>query len=297
MKQEFAEAAEVSESAVSNARLEALPVIAIAILAAVGGLLVVRRSNKQLRALIQNLGESSVCPTEAALQVSQMGQSLSDTASHQAASTEETSAAADHVDEMARKIGANAVLASGLVSQSRTAVETGAADLDRMSSAAERMNTAAESVSRITRVIEDIAFQTNILALNAAVEAARVGSAGAGFAVVADEVRTLSKRSADAASETSALIQDAVLSLPPGRVLYSALAGIVRADSNRFHRRVENRRGAAPQLLPADFGYGSDRESGTHDRAWHAANRGRCRRKRCRKRRNRSPGILRADSR
>ncbi|HYP07577.1 MAG TPA: methyl-accepting chemotaxis protein [Bryobacteraceae bacterium] len=210
VKKEFSEVTEFARSSVLKAKVAALPVIALAIAAGIVGLLIVARSNKQLRTVARELGEGAGCLSEAATHVSRLGHDLAGTASRQAASTEETSAAAEEVSTMARKIVDDASVASGLVAESRTCVETGAAELDRMSTAVERMNASTESVSKIIRVIEEIALQTNILALNAAVEAARVGNAGAGFAIVADEVRTLAKRSAQAANETSTLIVDAV---------------------------------------------------------------------------------------
>jgi methyl-accepting chemotaxis protein len=123
---------------------------------------------------------------------------------------EETSAALEQVSGMAKRNAENARLAEGLSGQTRTAADTGAANMEEMKQAMDAIKVSSAGISKIIRTIDEIAFQTNILALNAAVEAARAGEAGMGFAVVAEEVRSLAQRSAASARETAAKIEDSV---------------------------------------------------------------------------------------
>jgi len=111
---------------------------------------------------------------------------------------------------MTRRNAENAGQAKVLSAQTRTAADSGAAEMEGMQIAMAEIKTSAANIAKIVQSIDDIAFQTNILALNAAVEAARAGEAGAGFAVVADEVRALAQRSAQAAKETAEKIEDSV---------------------------------------------------------------------------------------
>jgi methyl-accepting chemotaxis protein len=144
---------------------------------------------------------------------------ISDGASSQAASFEETAASLEEMASMTKRNAENAASAKDIAGQARSAVDTGAADMTQMAQAMHEIKAAGDSITKIIRTIDEIAFQTNILALNAAVEAARAGEQGLGFAVVADEVRNLAQRSAAAAKETAAKIGDAIAKSERGVVL------------------------------------------------------------------------------
>jgi ammonium transporter, Amt family len=79
-----------------------------------------------------------------------------------------------------------------------TAVTQLAGDLEQASLRADAVADQANSITAVVSLINSIAEQTNLLALNAAIEAARAGESGRGFAVVADEVRSLSQRTQEA---------------------------------------------------------------------------------------------------
>jgi len=145
----------------------------------------------------------------AAGQVASSSAALSQGATQQAASLEETSASMEEMASMTRRNAENAHQASQLmVDADRTVRDANAALLDLVG-AMRGIQESSAKVAKIVKAIDEIAFQTNILALNAAVEAARAGEAGMGFAVVADEVRNLAQRSAQAAKDTATLIEDA----------------------------------------------------------------------------------------
>ncbi|MGC3959857.1 MAG: methyl-accepting chemotaxis protein [Verrucomicrobiota bacterium] len=146
----------------------------------------------------------------AASQVSATSQVLADGASEQAASLEESSASLEEMASMIKRTDSNAQIAKQLGNDTRTAADTGAADMQAMSQAMDDIKVSSDNIAKIIRTIDEIAFQTNLLALNAAVEAARAGDAGMGFAVVADEVRALAQRSAQAAKETANQIEDSI---------------------------------------------------------------------------------------
>jgi len=135
---------------------------------------------------------------------------LADGASQQAASLEETSASLEEMAGMTKRNAEAAHNAKQIAGRTRTAVENGAAGMQRMNAAMDGIKSSSAEIAKIIKTIDEIAFQTNILALNAAVEAARAGEAGAGFAVVAEEVRALAKRSATAARETADKIEIAM---------------------------------------------------------------------------------------
>jgi methyl-accepting chemotaxis protein len=133
---------------------------------------------------------------------------LSDSASAQASSIEETSASVDELSSMTKRNAESTSEADKLMSDaSRT---TGEANtfMKELTASIKEIAIASDQTKKIIKNIDEIAFQTNLLALNAAVEAARAGEAGAGFAVVADEVRNLAMRATASAKDTSTLIDD-----------------------------------------------------------------------------------------
>lgn len=135
---------------------------------------------------------------------------LSDSASSQAASLEETSASLEEMSSMVSQNATNSSEANQVMTSLTESVKHAQVSMQATSHTMQDIATSSEAIEKIIRVIDEIAFQTNILALNAAVEAARAGEAGAGFAVVADEVRALAARSAEAARESSELVGNAM---------------------------------------------------------------------------------------
>ncbi|MFH1081643.1 MAG: methyl-accepting chemotaxis protein [Pseudomonadota bacterium] len=133
---------------------------------------------------------------------------LSDSASSQASSIEETSASVDELSSMTKHNAESTSEADKLMSAASHATGEARNLMKELTVSIKEIATASEQTKKIIKNIDEIAFQTNLLALNAAVEAARAGEAGAGFAVVADEVRNLAMRATASAKDTSALIDD-----------------------------------------------------------------------------------------
>ena len=174
---------------------------------------IARQFGRSIRAqgiVVEHLGSAAEQVAAAAFELSSSSKLLAEGAASQAASIEETSAATQEIDSMARRNTLNSTSTAKMVAMANAQFkETGEA-LTEMVGAMEEVRTSSGQISKIIQEIDQIAFQTNILALNAAVEAARAGEAGMGFAVVADEVRNLARRSAEAARNTSVLIENSI---------------------------------------------------------------------------------------
>ncbi|MFA6507039.1 MAG: methyl-accepting chemotaxis protein [Treponemataceae bacterium] len=155
-------------------------------------------------------------------QVSQAGQSLSQGATEQASSLEETTASVAEITAQTRQNAENAIRANSLAKEARESAERGNAQMKDLVVGMADINTSAKEIGKIVQSIDDISFQINLLALNANIEAARAGKYGKGFAVVAEEVRTLAVRAAASVKETNAMVTMAIANINRGNELVSA---------------------------------------------------------------------------
>lgn len=168
-----------------------------------------------------------------ALQVSIL---LTDSASGQAASIEETSASLDEIASMTRQNAENTTEANRFMLSAKEAIQKANESMIELTGSMKDIAKASEETQKIVKSIDEIAFQTNLLALNASVEAARAGEAGSGFAVVADEVRNLAMRAKESASNSSNLIEDIVNKIKGGENLVrvtNAAFGEVTSHSDK----------------------------------------------------------------
>ena len=188
----------------------AITTVAVLLLTAAATWWLLRTVTRGILAIAVRLGDGSREVSSASTQVSAASQHSAAGASEQAASLEETSASLEELSSMTKRNAEAAAQAKALAADTRTAADSGCAEMVEMKVAVEAIQTSGRNIAKIIKSIDEIAFQTNLLALNAAVEAARAGESGAGFAVVADEVRSLAQRSALAARETAEKIEESV---------------------------------------------------------------------------------------
>ncbi|HXE12464.1 MAG TPA: methyl-accepting chemotaxis protein [Bryobacteraceae bacterium] len=211
-------------------RWEAVLSTVLALLLSCGlAYVITRKLTIMLKSVMKELSEQTGGIAGAASQISASSQSLAQGASEQAASLEETAAASEQINAMARRNSEHSQVASNLASAAEAKFTQTNQFLDEMVTAMNEVKTSSDQIGSITKVIDGIAFQTNLLALNAAVEAARAGEAGMGFAVVADEVRSLAQKSASAAQETAGLIEASIAKSNSGIQVVDSLAAAIRS--------------------------------------------------------------------
>jgi methyl-accepting chemotaxis protein len=190
---------------------------------------IIRSTNRVLGDAVSTLTEGSHQLVSAAGQVSTSSQALSQGATEQAASLEETSASMEEMASMTRQNAENSQTAASLMKDVDAKVQGSNQALGDMVASMASIQESSRQVAKIIKTIDEIAFQTNILALNAAVEAARAGEAGMGFAVVADEVRNLAQRSAQAARDTATLIEESIGRATSGNAKVEQVAAAIAA--------------------------------------------------------------------
>jgi methyl-accepting chemotaxis protein len=176
---------------------------------------------------------------EAVGQSAATAMTLSDSASRQAASLEETSSSIEEMTSMIKSSARNAAQTNQIMSASQDIIKNADSSVTQLNDSMREITAASEQTQKIVKTIDEIAFQTNLLALNAAVEAARAGEAGAGFAVVADEVRNLAMRAAEAARNSSGMMQDIVTKVKNGEKLVTITYNAFRQVTDSSEKVVQ----------------------------------------------------------
>jgi methyl-accepting chemotaxis protein len=186
--------------------------------------------NKQLT-IISSLGTSSKKVSSASGAAEASATTLSEAATEQAASLQETMASAEEISAMIDQNAESAAKAKHTVENNDQATKDGSKAVVEMVAAIGEIKTTNQQIleqmelsnkefgeivqiiSEIgdkTKVINDIVFQTKLLSFNASVEAARAGEHGKGFAVVAEEVGNLAQMSGNAAKEISDMLSASI---------------------------------------------------------------------------------------
>ncbi|MCE2950430.1 MAG: methyl-accepting chemotaxis protein [bacterium] len=183
-----------------------------------------RTTSENLARTVRDVNAAAEAVVLSSGEVSKTSQSLSQSASEQASSVEQTSVALREISESVRQNAQGAARTDEIGTVAATEAQ------DSGQAVAETVRAMRAIADRIS-VIFDIAYQTNLLALNAAVEAARAGEHGRGFAVVAAEVRQLAGRSQVAAQEIGTLARSSVEQAERAGQMLEAMVPSIRKTS------------------------------------------------------------------
>ncbi|MBX9797770.1 methyl-accepting chemotaxis protein [Sphingomonas sp.] len=188
----------------------------------------------QLEAMMGQLASAIASIAATTHEITSAADDLSRRTERQAATLEETAAAATQSSGAVKSVASRAGESEKLFSEVFAEAEAGDVVVNDARRAMEDINKSSQAINSIVGLIDGIAFQTTLLALNAGVEAARSGEAGRGFAVVAIEVRSLAEKAAAAAAEIKGLIATSASQIENGVALVDRAGATVRQIVNRF---------------------------------------------------------------
>ncbi|MDM8517247.1 methyl-accepting chemotaxis protein [Desulfobacterales bacterium HSG16] len=198
-----------------------------------------REMLSRLRDIMAQIKSTSDNVATSSQELAGASESLSQGASEQAASIEETTSTMIEIDAQAKSSAGNASNMNGTVNELKDMAEAGTEEMDNLKSAMNEIEQSGKSISKIIDVIDDIASQTNLLALNATIEAASAGEAGRGFAVVANEIKELANQSASAAKETAELIENTIKRVEKGNEITKQTSKVLTRISDGALRGSE----------------------------------------------------------
>ncbi|MGA1931734.1 methyl-accepting chemotaxis protein [Arcobacter sp. YIC-464] len=179
--------------------------------------------NKMITQMLKDSEEDGISLQNSSDELTQNVRTLSNNATSQASSLEETAASIDEITSNIEQTNQKAQEMLSISNQTKTSASEGQNLANQTVKAMDEINDTVVAINDAISVIDQIAFQTNILSLNAAVEAATAGEAGKGFAVVAQEVRNLASRSAEAAKEIKELVETATVKANTGKGISSKM--------------------------------------------------------------------------